>query len=612
MEETIVGKKTSRWNTFYLPIILTLSVILLLICASKADYHPNFKNNLIPVSFIGEYQVPKSGKFKPFIDVDSLKNIRKETIYLRGHFNKDIPAGQTLLLHISHLKVNIRVSNKEVFSTNSINANNTLTKSTGHMWTGFKSSGISSNDLVEITIQRVYSSGRALQLVCFFDEMQIGSKGDLIVSVLHENKIGLMFTMLTISFGLFGLIASIILFCLKSELTRQIFLLSWFAIAGGIWCLADFNVLTFIIQSPTLVGILELLTQFFLPTFGTLYLATYLTGWRSKTINIGVYGIMTSILLCVILQILRIYDLHEFLIVQNIMCILIVLLGMGCLVIEIILYRAIDAKIALFTYLPVVIGGILEIANYYTIYIRELSFFCVGFLTTIVFQIGHIMLSIKRKEKLQKKLENELMENRISIMLSQIQPHFLYNALNTIQYLCKHDSNMACEAVEKFSSYLRGNMDSLTQKKLIPFNKELSHLKNYLCIELLRFGERVKIKYELLTTDFYIPVLTIQPIVENAIRHGITKKKEGGTIVISTSRDKENIYIVIKDDGVGFKELEKMNDGKNHVGIKNVKRRLKTQCKGSLTIESFIGKGTIVTIIIPIRKESNYEYNCCR
>lgn len=398
-----MGKKTSMWNTFYLPIILTLSVILLLICALKADNYPDFKNNLILVSFIGEYQVPKSGKFKPFIDVDSLKNIRKESIYLRGHFNRDIPVGQTILLHISHLKVNIRISNKEVFSTGNIHTtSNTLTKSTGNMWTGFKSSGISINDLVEITIQRVYSSGRALQLVCFFDEMKIGSKGDLIVSVLHENKIGLMFTMLTISFGLFGLIASIILFCLKSELTRQIFLLSWFAIAGGIWCLADFNVLTFIIQSPTLVGILELLTQFFLPTFCTLYLATYLTGWRLKTINIGVYGMMTSILLCVILQVLRIYDLHEFLIVQNIICILIVLLGMGCLVIEIILYRDIDAKIALFAYLPVVIGGIMEIANYYTIYIQELPFFCVGFLTTIVFQIGHIMLSIKRKEKLQK------------------------------------------------------------------------------------------------------------------------------------------------------------------------------------------------------------------
>ncbi|MBY2476021.1 histidine kinase [Clostridioides difficile] len=465
-----MGKKTFRCNTFYLPIILTLSVILLLICASRADSNSNFKSNLIPVSFIGEYQVPKSMEFKPFIDVDSLKSIRKESIYLRGHFSRDIPVGQTLLLHISHLNVNIRVSDKEVFSTDRINLSNTLTRSTGHLWTGFKSSGISTNDLVEITIQRVYSSGRALQLVCFFDEMQIGSKGDLIVSVLHENKVGLMFTMLTISFGLFGLIASIILFFLKSDLTRQIFLLSWFAISGGIWCLADFNVLTFIIQSPTLVSILELLTQFFLPTFYILYLATYLTGWRLKVINIGAYGLMTSILLCVILQVLRIYDLHEFLIVQNMICILIVLLGIGCLVIEIVLHRDIDAKIALFAYLPVVIGGIMEIVNYYTIYIQDLPFFCVGFLTTIVFQIGHIMFSIKRKEKLQKKLENELMENRISIMLSQIQPHFLYNALNTIQYLCKHDSNMACEAIEKFSSYLRGNMDSLTQKKLIPFD----------------------------------------------------------------------------------------------------------------------------------------------
>lgn len=596
-------KKTSKWYMYYLPVLLTLSVILLLVCAFKSDKHSNPRSNLIPVSFVGEFRTSESENFQPFIDVDSLNNIRKESIYLRGHFSRNIPAGETILLHISHLKVNIHVSNKEVFSIGQEETENVLTKSTGHLWTGFKSDGISVDDLVEITIQRVYPSGRALQLVCFFDEMQIGSKGDLIVSILHENRIGLIFTMLTISFGLFSLIASIILFCLKSELTRQIFLLSWFAIFGGIWCLADFNILTLIIQSPTLVSILELLSQFLLPIFCILYLAIYLTEWRLKVINLGVYLIMSSILFCVILQILHIYDLHEFLILQNSICILIVLLGMCFLVIEINLYNEVDAKIALFAYLPAAIGGIVEIVNYYTVYIRSLPFFCIGFLTTIVLQIGHTMLSIKRKEKFQQRLEGELMENRISIMLSQIQPHFLYNALNTIQYLCKHDSNMAVHAVERFSSYLRGNMDSLTQKKLILFEKELAHLKNYLYIELLRFGERIKIHYELTITDFFIPVLTIQPIVENAIRHGVTKQKEGGTIIVSTSKDENNIYIIIKDDGVGFQPFERVNDGKSHIGIQNVKRRLETQCNGILNIESCIGKGTIATIIIPIRKE---------
>lgn len=100
----------------------------------------------------------------------------------------------------------------------------------------------------------------------------------------------------------------------------------------------------------------------------------------------------------------------------------------------------------------------------------------------------------------------------------------------------------------------------------------------------------------------FIPVLTIQPIVENAIRHGVTKQKEGGTIIVSTSKDENNIYIVIKDDGVGFQPFERVNDGKSHVGIQNVKRRLETQCNGILNIESGIGKGTIATIIIPIRK----------
>ncbi len=213
----------------------------------------------------------------------------------------------------------------------------------------------------------------------------------------------------------------------------------------------------------------------------------------------------------------------------------------------------------------------------------------------------HFMRTVNAFSKAQKAavLEKEISEINTTLMLSQIQPHFLYNALNTIKYLTKKDPKKAENAIVKFSNYLRANMDSLTQKETISFEKEFEHVKNYIDIEQLRFGGRLNIEYNIEFTDFCIPPLTIQPIVENAIKYGVNQKPEGGTVKISTAEDEDTVYVVVEDDGVGFDVNEKKNDGRSHVGITNIKRRLKSLLDAKVTIDSVIGEGTIVTITIP-------------
>jgi sensor histidine kinase YesM len=184
-------------------------------------------------------------------------------------------------------------------------------------------------------------------------------------------------------------------------------------------------------------------------------------------------------------------------------------------------------------------------------------------------------------------------------MISQIQPHFLYNALNTIKYLIKKDPKTAEGAVVKFSNYLRSNMDSLTQKEPIPFEKELDHVKNYVDIEQLRFGERLKIEYDIQVVDFTIPPLTLQPIVENAIKHGVNQRPEGGTVTIKTDETKSYVIIIVEDNGVGFDINEKKNDGRSHVGIQNIRKRLEEIMGAFIEIKSEVGTGTTVTIKIP-------------
>lgn len=198
----------------------------------------------------------------------------------------------------------------------------------------------------------------------------------------------------------------------------------------------------------------------------------------------------------------------------------------------------------------------------------------------------------------------ELANTRIEVMLSQIQPHFIYNALTTIKYLCRHDPDTAVQTVDEFSKYLRGNIDSMTVNGKIPFEKELEHTKSYLSIEQKRFGDRVSVVYDIEEKDFLVPALILQPIVENAVKHGICKKEDGGTVRITTRRTMHAYVITVEDDGVGYDTEHIPDDGKVHVGMKNVRERISAMCHGKMIVESTPGVGTTVEIRIPVIKHA--------
>ena len=211
----------------------------------------------------------------------------------------------------------------------------------------------------------------------------------------------------------------------------------------------------------------------------------------------------------------------------------------------------------------------------------------------------HSALEAQRIEAEKQAMELRLQENQISIMLSQIQPHFLYNTLNSIYQLCETNPMRARFMVNSFSEYLRNNLSSLEEPGLITFETELSHVNTYLDIEKVRFEDTLEIEYDIKCMDFSLPVLTVQPIVENAVKHGTSKKRGGGRVSISTEDDGQDYVITVSDTGCGFDPDVPKNDGKRHVGIENVRQRLANMCSGSLTIESKVGEGTVATIRIP-------------
>lgn len=194
--------------------------------------------------------------------------------------------------------------------------------------------------------------------------------------------------------------------------------------------------------------------------------------------------------------------------------------------------------------------------------------------------------------------QKELEAQKNALMLSQINPHFIYNTLSTIASMCDISPKQAKYLTIYFSQFLRKNINTLTCEDLIPFEQELSHIECYLKIEKARFRERLNVIYSTQCKDFSVPPLTVQPLVENAIKHGITKKANGGTIKITTFEEDTHYVIEIIDDGVGFdSEITEM-----HVGIQNVQNRLAATCRGTVTIKSTLDVGTRVTIEIPKKK----------
>ena len=194
-------------------------------------------------------------------------------------------------------------------------------------------------------------------------------------------------------------------------------------------------------------------------------------------------------------------------------------------------------------------------------------------------------------------VEAELKERRVAIMLSQIQPHFIYNTLGTIERMCLKDPQKAFDLVRNFSLYLRGNFSELDSVTPIRFTEELKHVEHYVNIEKVRFPD-MTIVYDVAATEFVLPALSVQPLVENAIKHGLMRLESGGTVVIRSFETPTHFCVEVKDDGVGFDPTLPL-DEKKHVGLRNIRGRLKAMVDGDLILESKPGSGTKAVVMTP-------------
>ncbi|WP_397538134.1 ATP-binding protein [Rummeliibacillus pycnus] len=206
-----------------------------------------------------------------------------------------------------------------------------------------------------------------------------------------------------------------------------------------------------------------------------------------------------------------------------------------------------------------------------------------------------------------KKSALDAVNNELSRFSSQITPHFLYNTLNTIIGLSYKDQEKTREALDYLATYFRAKLDVRKQRSLVSLVDEVELVQAYLAIEQMRFGERLNIVYNIdEAIETYIPTMTIQPLVENAVQHGISKNPDGGTLRLIIEREQKNVKIIIQDNGVGIpqEKQQELLSGKNErLGFTNPFNKLSLIKGASFRLDSEEGKGTEITIRIPEIKD---------
>lgn len=195
--------------------------------------------------------------------------------------------------------------------------------------------------------------------------------------------------------------------------------------------------------------------------------------------------------------------------------------------------------------------------------------------------------------------QQEIAHQRASIMVLQMRPHFIYNTMTGIYYLCDQDPKKAKQVTLDFTTYLRKNFAAIASEETIPFTEELEHTRAYLAVEQAQFEDSLFVNFDTPFTAFCLPPLTLQPIVENAVKHGMVSCNDPIHIFVTTVKTEKTVEMIVEDDGPGFKSTD---NNEPHIALNNIRERLSSMCDGSLSVSPRNGGGTRVKVTLPIAK----------
>lgn len=357
---------------------------------------------------------------------------------------------------------------------------------------------------------------------------------------------------------------------------KRVFYLGAVTAAAGLWKLCGLPILTLILDYHGLQKELWFTgaSVYLLMLVLSLRLLTAIRGEGENRIGQYCFYLSAAVAAALLgLQMLGVLELHEVLIP----------FGVGMAVLHVIsLLGKKPSSSELFWLLPFFLALIADLCIYYMSGSMQKApvFLIWMILNLFVRGVGFVRSAILR-ERLLRRREEELRNEKLRAMMSQMRPHFIYNTLTSIYELCREDPSQAMRVIDDFTAYLQANFNAITATELIPFSEELRHTRTYLAVETALHGDDLSVDYDLETVAFRLPPLTLQPIVENAVKHGLGPGFCPVHIVIRTRAVAEGIRILVENDGAPY---DPPADRENRGGLQNVRERLALMCGGTLTV----------------------------
>ena len=613
----------NRFHIFKHSHLQVIGIIFILLLAFVLLWRGNATSNqavpalIAQVYFDGEYRIADG----PWQEIAEGKHIpsTKGDVTLRGNFHMLTPDGEyvgiyngdmPLALYTDHIGLTFYEGGNEPYV---MDIENPLYGSSacGVCWSAHSFTG-GSEGPIEILIHNPHNFGNEtaidelLSNIAFWHGLDF-EKGVLKSGEFQRNT-GLFF--MIISLVLFGIALFSTLIHIKSS--RLLWALGMVVMFAGIYFSYDASGVSFwsgsIVSNTTILGSAMMLYMLFLSI-----VIVYFLGESKKAGAIAVICLGTADALLFAIPMITDLFFYDTWFYWGVVQLIVNLVLILCLLKECFCKTAENYWLHIGAVLPLIAFGV-DMAmigmGIWSGGVISQYVFIILFAVTMVVVLRIIPGSINAAEKakeleLQRSrleaeksiVEAELKESRISIMLSQIQPHFIYNTLGTIERMCLKDPQKAFDLVRNFSLYLRGNFSELDSVTPIRFAEELKHVEYYVNIEKVRFPD-MRIEYDVEATEFVLPALSVQPLVENAIKHGLMRLETGGTVMIRSYETRTHFCVAVTDDGVGF-DTGLPIDEKKHVGLRNIRGRLKAMVDGDLILESKPGVGTKAVIMIP-------------
>ena len=601
--------------------ISILAIVIFFFVYTGRNYGSQAMNAMyLSAQFQGEYKVA-DGEWQPYIKGVHIP-ANKGDITLKGHFQLLVPntgevigkAPESIVLafYFNHIGGEISEGGEE-FRPFDAELDFAVEDMCGEMYIGYRCKGA---DEITIKLKNPHKFGNPNAVDDFLNNLNTYGGTDFERDMLARGGTHRFFGIILILFAFMILGTALFSMLVHIKGSGNLWLIGFSILSAGIYFIFKSHGVMFfsqIIKFNTRMLVCSLMI--YMLTI-TAFIAFQFKG-RSKKVGVGVSVIsLLSILgfmMTPIFADVRFYDLLPlWTVLQSVSCIIIIVL----LVLRFIAGNKNEKILCTFGMLPMIAfildvigtgiglwqGGIISEDVFIVIFVASIIL-----LLRVVPKNLNVAIRARELEAEKMILSAELAESRIATMISQIQPHFIYNTLGTIEQLCITEPDAASKLVRNFSLYLRGNFSELDNAKPIRFSQEMNHVKHYTDIEQVRFPD-MTIQYDLRSVEFLLPALSVQPLVENAIKHGLMGLEEGGIVTISAYETEEYYVVEVTDDGVGF-DMNAGCDETKHVGIKNIRGRIEAMCNGTLTIESKIGSGTKATIKIPKEATGNDSNN---